>query len=255
MISRYTHHGLTWLDLESPTREELLHISEECNLSKPLEEQLFSEIGQSQLEPYPNFIHLTLPFPQEINFIIGKHFILTVHHEKIESLLACVHLFEQREELAQYKKISDSGILFAEMLQLLYRPLHGELKDINGRISTIERGILQDHGSTAAKALSQTMHALLDFNQRMSSHAEILAAYQTASTALFGESYMAYASSIISRCAEIKTLIETDQKILEELQQTNTSLILLQSARTTQKLIYAVIIGVLAIILFLFLWH
>ena len=83
MISRYTYHGLTWVDLESPTREEILHISEEFLLPQLVGEEMFSSTLQSKVDLYDKFIYLILHFPvidknsnqrneQEIDFIISK---------------------------------------------------------------------------------------------------------------------------------------------------------------------------------------
>ena len=64
MISKYTYKGVTWVDLESPTEEELVHVMEEFSIPVLVGEEMHTRSFQSKIDLYPTFIYLILHFPQ-----------------------------------------------------------------------------------------------------------------------------------------------------------------------------------------------
>ncbi|MDB5188525.1 MAG: Mg2 transporter protein CorA family protein magnesium transporter [Candidatus Nomurabacteria bacterium] len=236
MISRYTYHGLTWVDLESPSREEILHISEEFGLSKLVEEEIFSTTLRSKVDLYDNFIYLILHFPifnkknkvrsdQELDFIIGKKFIVTVRYEMIDPIHQFATLFENVEQLDQHKKISDTGIMFMEMMKQLYKASAKELEDITNRIPEIERNIFDGKEEAMVKIISHTNRKLLDFKQAIRFHGDILQSYEAASKRFFGDDYGYYATLITSEFNKVNSVLEGHHDLLKELQLTNDSLL------------------------------
>ena len=236
MISRYTYHGLTWVDLESPNREELLHLSEEFGLSKLVEEEMFSSTLRSKVDLYDTFIYLILHFPvfnknnklrndQELDFIIGKNFIITVRYELIDPIQQFATLFENVEKLDQHKKISDSGIMFMEMMKHLYKASAKELEQITDQIPGIEHNIFNNREEAMVKTISHTNRKLLDFKQAIRFHADILRSYESASKRFFGAEYGYYAESISSEFNKVNTVLEGHHDLLKELQRTNDSLL------------------------------
>jgi magnesium transporter len=236
MISRYTHHGLIWVDLESPTREEILHISEEFGLSRLVEEELFSSTLRSKVDLYDTFIYLILHFPvfnkknklrsdQEVDFIIGKNYIVTVRYETVDPIHQFASLFENAEKLDQHKKISDIGIMFMEMMKQLYKSSEKELEEITSRIPEIEHHIFNSKEEAMVRIISETNRKLLDFKQAIRFHKDILQSYETASKRFFGENYGYYAAMIASEFNKVNNTLEGNHDLLKELQRTNDSLL------------------------------
>ncbi len=236
MISRYTYHGLAWIDLESPNREEILHISEEFSLSKLVEEEMFSGTLRSKVDLYDKFIYLILHFPvfnknsnlrsdQELDFIIGKHFIITVRYEVVEPIQAFAALFENVEKLDQHQKIADAGVMFMEMMKHLYKASAKELDDITSRIPEIEHNIFNNKEEAMVKIISQTNRKLLDFKQAIRFHKDILHSYEIVSKRFFGEDYTYYAGLITSEFNKVNNVLEGHHDLLKELQRTNDSLL------------------------------
>lgn len=50
MISRYNYRDFTWIDLESPTPEETLHIAEEYNIPHHVADELQSHTIRPKVE-------------------------------------------------------------------------------------------------------------------------------------------------------------------------------------------------------------
>ena len=57
MISAYKYQGVTWVDLESPTEDELLHVISEYNVPENLLNELVTETLLSKVESYKDTDH------------------------------------------------------------------------------------------------------------------------------------------------------------------------------------------------------
>ena len=96
MQSRHEHKGLVWVDLESPSREEVQSIADEFHVEPVVAEELLLSSTKPHAQFYSNYVYLVLHFPalrhahkhreQEIDFVIGKDFLLTTHYEAIDPI-------------------------------------------------------------------------------------------------------------------------------------------------------------------------
>ena len=63
MYSRYAHEGLVWIDLESPTRDEVAQIIEEFQIIPLVAEELLFPSTKPRAEFYEGYAYLVLHFP------------------------------------------------------------------------------------------------------------------------------------------------------------------------------------------------
>lgn len=249
MISRYRHGSMTWVDLESPSRAELLHISEEFALPKPVEEELFSPSAQSKVEAYDAFIYIILHFPQEVNFVIGRHFILTARYEANTTLNEFAGFFESTELFDQHQRVSDGGALFAKMMQQFCETSLKELGTITDRVSEVEKNIFNDKERVVIKIIPHTNRKLLIFKQRLLSQIDVLHSYEIASKQLFGEPSKYHTGLIMSAYTIINNTLEGHQELLQNLRHTNDSLLSIKTHKQLRTLtILAIIIGIMILI-------
>ena len=104
MISRYKYRDLVWVDMERPSHEEVRQIMEEFEIHPIVADELLSPSLRPKVDRYENFIYLILHFPairhshnnssQEVDFIIGKKFIITVRYELLDPLHKFSKVFE-----------------------------------------------------------------------------------------------------------------------------------------------------------------
>lgn len=236
MISRYTYNGLTWVDLESPTREEIIHISEEFSLPSIVGEEMFTSTLRSKVDLYDNFIYLILHFPiidkqgngsseQEIDFIIGKKYIITVRYELIDPMHNFAKMFEVKSLMDREKLTIHGGYVFSYMMKEFYHHTLQELEEITTTIRDIENRIFSEQEASTVKRISHTSRKLLDFKQALRFHRDILLSYESSSKRFFGEDYSYHASLITSEFNKVRNVLESHRDILSELQRTNNSLL------------------------------
>ena len=247
MISRYTYRDITWVDITSPTQEELTHIMEEFSVPSLVVEETASSTLHAKVELYDSLIYMILHFPpshrgnaqtteQEIDFVIGKNFLITVHYESIYAIEQFAKLFESRGTFGEVRHISHGGLLFVEMMRVFYTHTLHKLDDITKVVREIEYYIFNGHEETMVKKISTTGKKVLDFKQALRFHEDILHSYESASAKLFGEEYRYHAEVITSEFNKVNNLLESNRDALSELQRTNDSLLSTKTNDTMRTL-------------------
>lgn len=247
MISRYTHQTLTWIDLESPSKEEMMHIAEEFSIPSLVVDEAVSNTLHSKVDLYDTFMYMILHFPppqngssqyseREVDFIIGKKFIITVHYEPLYSLQKCIELFENGQLLAPEKGVSHAGLLFTEMMKQFYIHTLHKLDDITATIREIEYCIFNGKEDAMVRKISDTGRRLLNFKQALRFHGDILRSYEQSSRKLFGDDYNYYAGVVTSEFNKVNSLLESNRDALAELQRTNDSLLSTKTNDTIKTL-------------------
>ncbi|HSE57050.1 MAG TPA: CorA family divalent cation transporter [Candidatus Paceibacterota bacterium] len=234
MISRYQYKELVWVDLESPTQEEVRHIMDEFDLPHLVGEELVSNTLRSKVDLYENLLYVILHFPhvthgvsveQEVDFVIGEHFLITARYETIDPLHDFSKIFETHSVMDKSKLPGHAGIIFMQMLKELYRHSLHELESITKTLQSIEREIYAGHEARMVRTIAATGKKLLDFKQAIRFHADILHSYEIASKQFFGTEYGYYASAITAEFNKVHSLLEGHRDMLSELQRTNDSLL------------------------------
>lgn len=247
MISKYNYKGLTWVDLESPTQDEIIHIIEEYSIPVMVGGQLHSKTPQSKIDLYPNFIYLILHFPrlghkkdkgheQEIDFIVGNKFIITVHYEPIESLREFSKNFEIEAAMEKKMDIDHAGFLFYHLVKSLYTNSRNQLSDINILLRDTEKKIFEGKEKSMVVTISHINRTLLDFRQALRFHKETLASFEIVAKEFFGEKFAFFLSSIISEYSRTESMLDGHKEILDDLRETNDSLLASKTNETMKIL-------------------
>jgi len=249
MITRYTHGEITWVDVESPTKEEVLSLSQEFSLH-PLEA---SELPNPSMRPKANIfgdsIYLILHFPalrhthckesrQEIDFIIGKKYLITVHYDTIDALHKFSKEFEVNSLLDKHQIGNHAGYLFFSIIKKLYRSLEHELDSMETRIKTAESKIFTGEEDRMVEVLSFINRDLLDFKQAIRPHTEVLKTLETLSVKLFGDEFSFYVRSIFSEYFKVTNMLESHKEMLKDLRETNDSLLATKTSLIMKRLTF-----------------
>lgn len=234
MISRYTVNDTSWIDVESPTAEEITYISEEYNIPDLVTEDISTNTMHSKVDIYDDILYLVLHFPpssqneetstdQEIDFIISEKFIITIRYEKIYSLEKISSYFEKRFSLSD--RAINGGIIFYEFMKELYNHSLHKLDAITSNIDKFEINLFKGHEERMVQKLSIESRKILDFKRALRFHPEILRSFKNSSPKLFGEGYTYYADSIIAEFNKVDSIVESNKETITELQRTNDSLL------------------------------
>ncbi len=236
MISRYTYKDLVWVDVESPTSEEIRELMEEFGIHPLVADELLTPTLRPKVDLYQNFIYLILHFPtishkhdggheQEIDFVIGKNFLITTHYDLVDPLHEFSKVFEVNSILEKSNIGDHAGFLLFYIMRELYKMLDRELDHINHDFGDIEAKIFEGKERDMVNAISHLNRDLLNFKQILRPHKEVLESFEIAGTKFFGQDFSYYLRTIVGEYYKISTILDGHRETLLELRDTNDSLL------------------------------
>lgn len=244
MISRYTHEGLTWVDMENPTREEAASLGDEFGLHPIVLSELVEKSEREKVDVYANSIYLILHFPlknrstghideTEIDFVLMKNEIITTHYELVDPLHDFARLFEADSFLKNGGIGDHAGFIFFAQMRELYRHTHFLLESVERDIRQMEKEVFNGDEGDMVTRLSDTNRALIDIRSALRFHKDIIKSFGQAAARLYGPEFIAYLSLIESEYATIEHSLEENRQMLQDLRRTNDSLL---SAKTNESI-------------------
>lgn len=237
MIDRYQHAGVQWIDLESPSPEEVNAIAEELKLGTLLPQDLLSPTDKPRVDLYPHFTYAVLHFPalrhtrgvhgtQEVDFVIGKDFIVTTHYDTVPAVYDFSRAFEA-ETLLKRATEGDfrSGHILLELAERLYQSVEHELEALSDTIAFIESEIFSGNEKEMVVAISNASRELLNIKRALTSHTDVLTTLEQLSVMTLGEQYGNYLRGMKSFQQRVLAHAISLGENLKELRETNTALL------------------------------
>lgn len=247
MISKYTYNGITWVDMQSPTTEEIFHLVDEFSIPPLVAEEFVAETVRSKVDVYDNLIYLVLHFPilnqrknskteQEIDFVIGKNFLITIHYELQNPLHEFFKKFELHSLVDKKSAGDHASYLFYHIIKELYKNVTNELEKMHPEMKDVERGIFEGREKETVRIISEVNRRLLDFKQAMRFHNQTLKSFESAGKKFFEPDFAYYLEEIIGEYNKIESVLDSHKDILNDLRETNDSLLSLKTNETIKNL-------------------
>lgn len=237
MLTRQSHGELTWIDVVSPTHEEVRSLMEEFSIDPLIVDELMVQSLRNRVDARDEYFYLVLHFPAfkhlhdvgpvsiELDFIVGKNWIITTRYVEIDPLHQFSRIFEM-ETLLDRKNITEhAGFVFYYMLNELYKTLNDELTHISVKLDAVEDMIFEGFEKEMVIKLSNLSRDLLNYSQALDSHEPMLQSLETPGVALFGYEYARNIRSLNGEFARLASAIRSNRESLNELRETNNSLL------------------------------
>lgn len=152
MISKYNHKELTWIDLESPSEEEIFHIIDEYSIPEYIKEEMLLKTTEDRISLDNDYIFASLYFSQysqddivknNLIFVVSDNFIITIHSKPMQTL----DIFSKEMELDiitdEKNKISNNKLLFAYLLKSLFVNSQNKLLSYEEEIYYLENKLMK----------------------------------------------------------------------------------------------------------------
>lgn len=239
MTSTHTYRGVVWLDLESPTEDEITGLIKRYGLHPLVGEELKRSSSVAKVEFFKDYILVVLTLPvrvrkgdryeianREIDFVIGKSFLITSRTDTIEQLEYFGKVFEANSILNKDEKIDHAGFLFYYIVKRIYAGMIEDLENINDALASAEEKVFTGQEQKMVEVLSGLSRELIDEKQTARMHNDIwdeMVAF--ADKDFFGHDFSAYVRDIRDEFNVIHELIANARELLSELRDTNDSLL------------------------------
>lgn len=265
MIQKYTYKRLTWIDLESPSSDEVAKVMSEYKLHPLVAEELLQKSLKPKVDFYNDYIFLILHIPvrtkdavkdQEVDFVIGKEFIITTKYDTVEPLHNFSKMFEVNSILDKSGIGEHAGFIFFHMLKKLYKNMSHELDAIRGQLIDAEKHIFAGEEKKMVEVISRLSRELIDFRQTTRMHASVLEDFATVSRGFFGEGFEYYTEDLKTEFTKVHDMIANNKELVVDLRETNDSLLSTKQNETMKTLtIMAFVTFPLALITDIFSMH
>jgi len=246
MLQRYTHGELTWIDLESPSRNEVRDITNEFGLEALIAEELLLPTAKPRLERHGEMLYLILHFPalrhtehstdQEIDFIVGKNFIITTRYDTIDPLHKFSKVFEVNSMLDKSTLGEHAGFILYFMLKKMYGAVDFEVEHLRAALRDIEAKIFEGEERGMVIALSKIGRDLLNMRQAIEPHRDILQSLEKEGEVVFGDDFFPYLRAITNEYYRVHNHVMRHTESLHELRETNNSLLSTKQSEIVQTL-------------------
>ncbi len=234
MLTRYAQRDLTWIDLVAPTPAEVKLLMKEFGIDPAFAEELLVPSFKPKVERRGDAIYVILHFPslrlsgsrpeQEIDFVIGKKFLITTRYENVDPLHSFARAFEVNAVLGR-GQATHGGHLFAAMTRDIYDSLGNECDALQRRLQEIEDRIFTGNERQMVIQISQVGRIIHDFRQALLPHKAMLNSLEPVTTRFFDQAFSYYVRDLIGAYEHVEESLGHLRDSLTELRDTNDSLL------------------------------
>jgi magnesium transporter len=235
MITAQKMGTITWVDALSPTNAEILQLQKTYNINEDVTRDLMIPTLIPRIDECDKHLYTVLHFPankhshrgnpQEIDFIIGKDFLVTVHYDTIDTLYLLFKSFEVGSILTSGNRFAHAYELFFVVTRKMYASVLDELSAMEDQFDSIEEAIFENREKEMVAAISGASRTLLDFKRILIPHEEVFITLQEAGTRQFGADFNKDISIISKEYHRARSRIHDDIEALIELRETNNTLL------------------------------
>jgi magnesium transporter len=246
MHTRHEYGPLVWIDLESPNNVEVRQVAEEFGIAENIAEELLFPSSKARAEFYNTYAYIVMHFPalkhshataeQEVDFIVGLNFLITVHYDTIDPLHKFSKVFEVNAMLKTEPLGNHAGFLFFYTAKKLYKAIEHELDFVRRELALIEEHIFLGREIEMVSSISRAARALLNLRQTIEPHREILRTLEENGPAFFGEDFSPYLRALSNEYYRVHNHITRATDSLHELRETNNSLLSTKQNETIKVL-------------------
>lgn len=235
-MHKYVYKDIIWIDIKSPTKKEVKSLGDDFRIDASVVRELLSPTLRPRVEMYETYVYFILHFPttgeskngeveREVDFILGKNFIVTVHYEHLEEFGELGAFFETGKLFLEEGTEEQVGFLFFSLLRRLYQGALQELEIIDDSLTDIEKEIFRGKEHEMVYRISEISRELLDMRHAMRPHQEMLNSLESAGKKLFGDDFSYHIRTISGDYYRIASMLQNAVDVLAELRATNNSLL------------------------------
>lgn len=237
MVTRHTRGSITWIDLESPSHEELDAVMREFGIDERIEEEIIAPTHYPIAVSFPSYQYLILHFPtsdpdsgtrnQEMDFIVGKEFIITARYEVIDSIHNLHRVFEAEELLGLPHAAKHANELLERIMRRMYGAIREEMEHAARVMDRIEHDMFNGRERKVVREISDIGRVLLRFETTLVRHEESLSGFlrNLESPDFFGPKFREQASHIEAEREHVAAIVASYRAAASELRTTNDSLL------------------------------
>jgi Mg2+ and Co2+ transporter CorA len=221
-----------WIDLNSPTKEEVDSLVLTQNTDPIIAKDLLTPTPAQYAQDKDKIIYVVLHIPafkhshsdstvQEIDFIISENGLTTARYDSIDAL----HYFAKQIEVSEILNRGENCHIFFGMMKEIYKSMANELASMGDRMEQIEKGIFEGKEKEMVFAISNAGRNLLNFKRIVDAHGNVFEFVRDIGAEKFGKEFGGQAKSLVEEWRRIMRTVNSQMDLAIELRETNNSML------------------------------
>ncbi len=235
MIKTHTHKSITWIEVENPTVDEIKSLARDYNINLGVAMELELPSYKEKIIAYKDYLYVVMHFPalrhshirteQEIDFIIGKNFIITTRYETIDALEKFSKTFELNKMLERDLMEDHAGFVFYYIIKELYRAMSDEFDSVSDVLRTIEKNVFSGKEKDMVADISKANRNLINIARTVNAHGDLLQKLKIEAEQFFGKDFSDNMDKILNEYYRVEKILTGNIDYLREIRATNDSLL------------------------------
>jgi len=237
MVFRYDYLDGTWIDLEQPSGDDIRNIAREFSIDEYIERELLSPSPVPSVTGEHGMVLVVLHFPtqgsedgenkmQEVDFVIGKNFLLTVRYEVVAPLHHLKKLLEA-QELVEGKPTLTTDVLLETLFAHLYTAMRDHTNHVASNLSRVEKEMFAGRERTTVRSISNISREFLHLEAGLENQQEPLRHFFDAliQYGFFGPTFVERSRRILAERTHLAQTVKTHRAIATEMRETNIAIL------------------------------
>ena len=226
--------NLRWVDIVNPEEKDLNYLRENFKFH-PLDfEDVVAPATRTKIDEYDHYHFMILLFPRlvqpgeikpaEVDFFLGKDYLVTIHDGSMKTLNNLVHSVHQFDNVRSQYMAEGPGLLLLSILDMLSKRTAPIFDHMNREISQAEKNIFNLQIETL-DSLSSIKKNIISFRRIMKMHRYVLEKLSRSKKEYlkFKDSTLFF-QNLVEYEENLWNMLNADKEIVESFEETNQSL-------------------------------
>ena len=237
MIFRHEYSDGVWVDLEQPSESDIRQIAEEFSVGEHIERELLYPTPMPLVSADENMALLVLHFPapganagetksQEVDFVVGKNFIITVRYEVVAPLHHLKKLLET-QNLVEGRASITTDVMMEVLFAHLYTSVRDHINHVADNLSRVEKEMFDGRERTTVRSISNISREFLHAEAALATQEESLSNFTNIleKNKFFDNSFKLRAERMKVERSNVARVVKTHRAVATELRETNMALL------------------------------
>ena len=231
-IKKLTHGRVTWYNIVQPTPADVEQLQELFPYIHPLNlEDLRSPMERPKIDEDENYLFVVLHFPQfdtrqslsrprEVDLLVGRGYVITIHDGMLEPLIALYELCEEDESQRERLMGRGSNHAFYRIIDMLVDYILPILRKVDYNIRRIEEDIFTDDTRTIVRDISLVRRDVLALRRIIRQQVPIIEMLEQIDHPIIHEDLEEYFGDIADHLHKARDIIDENYEIISNLADT-----------------------------------
>ncbi len=239
-------HKVTWIDILKPDSKDIDFIRKQHKFHPLILDELLHASARSRVENYHQYLFLTYHLPMydkvsrtsrrtEIDFLITKNKIITVHYEELEPINNFWRKISNEERFKELALGDSTAQTIYYLLEEVLDFSQRQLAHVEENVSEITKHLFQKKEGELLEKISYVKRNILDYRIISKPQGTILHSLHSTGLKFWGADMEVYLSDLIGDQLKITDKIDNFKETVESLEETNSQLLTAKTNAVVQR--------------------